>query len=59
MTIPPNDGNESNYFKSLMELNHSLGLHEISIGMSADFIEAVKYKTTFVRIGTAIFGNRN
>ena len=59
MTIPPNDGNESNYFKSLMELNHSLGLYEISMGMSADFIEAVKYKTTFVRIGTAIFGNRN
>ena len=59
MTIPPSDGNVTTYFKSLMELNHSLGLQEISMGMSSDFIEAIKYKATFVRIGTAIFGNRN
>ena len=59
MTIPPNDGNQTTYFKNLMELNYSLGLHETSMGMSTDFIEAVKYKATFIRIGTAIFGNRN
>jgi len=59
MTIPPNDGNVKTYFKSLMELNHSLGLQEISMGMSGDFVEAIKYKATFIRIGTAIFGNRN
>ena len=59
MTIPPNDGNVITYFKSLMELNHSLGLQEISMGMSGDFVEAIKYKATFIRIGTAIFGNRN
>ena len=59
MTIPPSDGNVTTYFKSLMELNHSLGLQEISMGMSGDFVEAIKYKATFVRIGTAIFGNRN
>ena len=59
MTIPPNDGNVTTYFKSLMELNHSLGLQEISMGMSGDFVEAIKYKATFIRIGTAIFGNRN
>ena len=58
MTIPPNDGNESIYFKSLMELNHSLSLHEISMGMSTDFKVALKYKTTFVRIGSGIFGER-
>ena len=58
MTIPPNDGNESVYFKNLMELNNSLGLHELSMGMSGDFIEAIKYKSTFVRIGSAIFGDR-
>ena len=58
MAIPPNDGNESIYFKNLMELNNSLGLHEISMGMSGDYIEAIKYKATFVRIGSAIFGNR-
>ena len=59
MTIPPNDGNVTTYFKSLMELNHSLGLQEISMGMSGDFVEAIKYKATFIRIGTAIFGYRN
>ena len=59
MTIPPSDGNVTTYFKSLMELNHSLGLQEISMGMSGDFVEAIKYKATFVRIGTAVFGNRN
>ena len=58
MAIPPNDGNESIYFKNLMELNYSLGLREISMGMSGDYIEAIKYKATFVRIGSAIFGNR-
>ena len=58
MTIPPNDGNESVYFKNLMELNNSLGLRELSMGMSGDFIEAIKYKSTFVRIGSAIFGDR-
>ena len=58
MTIPPNDGNESVYFKNLMELNNSLGLHEISMGMSGDYMKAIKYKSTFVRIGSAIFGDR-
>ena len=59
MAIPPIDGNQSNYFKLLMELNDSLGLLELSMGMSEDFKEALKYKTTFVRIGSAIFGKRN
>ena len=59
MAIPPNDGNESIYFKNLMELNKSLGLNELSMGMSKDFKEATKYEATFVRIGSSIFGNRN
>ena len=58
MAIPPNDGNESAYFRKLMELNLSLGLKELSMGMSNDFQEALKFKTTFIRIGSAIFGNR-
>ena len=59
MAIPPVDGNESKYFKLLMEFNQSLGLSELSMGMSSDFREALKYETTFVRIGSAIFGNRS
>ena len=59
MAIPPSDGNEDIYFKNLMELNYSLGLREISMGMSGDYLEAIKYKATFVRIGSAIFGDRS
>ena len=41
-----------------MELNKLLNLKETSMGMSNDFQEALKYETTFVRIGSSIFGNR-
>ena len=58
MAIPPNDGNENIHFKHLMELNKSLGLKELSMGMSGDFQKALEYKATFVRIGSSIFGNR-
>ncbi len=58
MTIPPNDGNPGKYFKILMELNSSLGLKELSMGMSEDFKDAINYNTTFIRIGSAIFGSR-
>ena len=58
MSLPPNDGNEKIYFKSLMELNKSLGLNQLSIGMSADFQIALKHEATFLRIGSSIFGNR-
>ena len=59
MAIPPNDGNEKLYFKHLMNLNESLALKELSMGMSSDYKEAIRYKATFIRIGSAIFGNRN
>ncbi len=59
MIIPPNDGNTKKYFQTLNELNKSLSLNELSMGMSADYIDAVKYNSTFVRIGSSIFGDRN
>jgi len=58
MALPPNDGKENIYFKNLMELNKSLGLKELSMGMSADYKEALKFESTFVRIGSSIFGDR-
>ena len=58
MAIPPNDNNASLYFKYLMELNDSLDLKELSMGMSGDYKEAIKYKATFIRIGSSIFGER-
>ena len=58
MVIPPNDNNTNKYFKNLDELNNSLSLKELSMGMSADYCEAIKNNATFVRIGSLIFGNR-
>jgi len=58
MALPPNDGNESEYFKMLMELNKSIGLKELSMGMSGDFKKALKYEATYIRIGSSIFGSR-
>jgi len=59
MAIPPNDDNSEKYFKSLSELNASLGLQELSMGMSSDYIKAVSFKATYLRIGSLIFGERN
>ena len=59
MAIPPVVENAGNCFKLLMELNQSLGSTELSMGMSDDFEEALKYNTTYVRIGSAIFGKRS
>ena len=59
MIIPPNDGQTAKYFKSTEEINNSFALNELSMGMSADYLEAIKYNATFVRIGTSIFGSRS
>ena len=59
MIIPPNDEQTTKYFKSIEEINNSLALNELSMGMSADYLEAIKYSATFVRIGSAIFGSRS
>ena len=59
MIIPPVDDNAEKYFKSLAELNKSLALEHTSMGMSSDYIEAVKCGSTFVRIGSSIFGSRS
>ena len=56
MVIPPNDNNTKKYFKTMNELNISLGLKELSMGMSSDYEEAVENNSTFVRIGSSIFG---
>ena len=58
MVIPPVEPNAEKYFKSLAELNKTLALEHTSMGMSADYIEAVKHGSTFVRIGSSIFGSR-
>ena len=59
MVIPPNDENVSKYFKEVSYLNSDLGLKDLSMGMSSDYQEAVKFKSTFLRIGSAILGPRD
>jgi len=59
MAIPPNDNKSDEYFKSISELNSSLGLKELSIGMSSDYMNAIKFKSTYLRIGSSIFGERS
>ena len=59
MIIPPNDQNPEKYFKLTNELNKSFELKELSMGMSADYHEAVKFNSTFVRVGSLIFGERS
>ena len=59
MIIPPNDNKSEKYFKSLNELNKSLALQDLSMGMSADYMEAVKHGATYIRVGSSIFGKRS
>ena len=59
MVIPPNDNNPKKYFKSISELNKSLALQDLSMGMSADYVDAINHGATFVRIGSSIFGERS
>ncbi len=59
MVLPPNDQNPKKYFQTLNELNTSLGLNELSMGMSSDYEDAVRNNATFLRIGSLIFGSRS
>jgi len=58
MCIPPTDDSAEKYFKEMALLNKKFDLKELSMGMSADYIEAVKNSATYIRIGSNIFGKR-
>ena len=49
----------ASFTATLNELNKSLALKELSMGMSADYIEAIKHGATFIRVGSSIFGERS
>ena len=59
MCIPPLDKSASSYFKEMNTLNNNLGLNELSMGMSADYLEALQNSATYLRIGSNIFGKRS
>ena len=59
MCIPPNDKNTEKYFSEMNDLNKKFNFKELSIGMSKDYLDAIKNNATYVRIGSSIFGNRD
>ena len=58
MCIPPANIDPEGYFNEMNKLNKTLDLNELSMGMSSDFLIATKYFSTYVRIGSSIFGKR-
>ena len=59
MCIPPANIDPESYFKEMNRLNKELGFTELSMGMSSDYLMATKYLSTYVRIGSQIFGQRS
>ena len=59
MCIPPINEQSNKYFEEMSQLNKKLNLPELSMGMSSDFLKATENHSTYLRIGSSIFGNRN
>ena len=59
MCIPPANIDSEKYFDEMNKLNSNFGFTELSMGMSSDFLLATKYLSTYVRIGSSIFGERS
>ena len=59
MCIPPADNDPEIYFEEMNKLNKTLGFAELSMGMSSDFLKATEYLSTYLRIGSSIFGYRS
>ena len=58
MCIPPYNSDPNPFFQELQDLNKNLSLKELSMGMSSDYLKALEYNSTYLRIGSAIFGER-
>ena len=59
MCIPPANIDTEIYFEEMKNLNRALGFTELSMGMSSDFLKAAKHQSTFIRVGSSIFGQRS
>ena len=58
MCIPPYNEDSTKFFSQMSELNELINLKELSMGMSSDYLNAIEYKSTYLRIGSNIFGQR-
>ena len=59
MCIPPFDEEPTKFFSQMSDLNKKTNLVELSMGMSSDFLKAIEYNATYLRIGSSIFGQRD
>ena len=59
MCIPPANADPEDYFEEMKKLNSGLDFHELSMGMSSDYLKAAKHLSTYVRVGSSIFGQRS
>ena len=59
MCIPPLNESSEIFFKEMKELNKNFNFEELSMGMSSDYLSAIKNSATYVRIGSSIFGQRS
>ena len=58
MCIPPDDSKSLEYFAHMKILKNKINVNELSMGMSNDYLDAIKNDATFIRIGSKIFGDR-
>ena len=58
MCLPPNNQDSNQYFLEMKKLKQRINIKELSMGMSQDYLCAIKYGATFLRIGSKIFGQR-
>ncbi len=58
MCLPPINSNSQFFFSEMKKINLSLNLNELSMGMSSDYMKAIQYNSTYLRIGSNIFGKR-
>ena len=59
MALPPINEDSSKYFEILKKKSRELNLYDLSMGMSDDYEQAISYGSTFLRLGTVIFGKRD
>ena len=58
MCLPPKNKDNTDYFSKMKELASKIGVKQLSMGMSADYIQASNLGSTFIRVGSNIFGER-
>ena len=59
MCIPPINKDSSKYFQKMSLLKNDFNLQQLSMGMSSDYLDAIKNNATYLRIGSSIFGKRS